>query len=311
MQDLEEQAIIEESRSCNAFLSACQVVLYSSPPLLKSALVASYHILLGQTPLLPPLTLPQRTSPMGEQPTAASSPTLVPKQSPRPKRWHPLPDPMESMPIGSATPKATSGEPPAPRGERSHIGSQHSNPTVPRHLAETLTWWRRPEENTSPSTPLTSPQTATVTSLGCLSIWQKCWPPRHFYLWNPITLDWTRRAKTSKLHLAIPTQGFEVSLGIPPSESPKVMGLMGIHDLDALHCFGSITYCPWCGKQGQNEGTVVNHLQTTHYRLGLVCDRCYSCPSTMFNTLCCHGWHDCHWPRETIPSPSNIQQPQP
>ena len=43
---------------------------------------------------------------MGEQPTTAVSPTLVPKQSPRPKRQHPSPDPMESTPIDGATPKA-------------------------------------------------------------------------------------------------------------------------------------------------------------------------------------------------------------
>ena len=76
---------------------------------------------------------------------------------------------------------------------------------------------------------------------------------------------------------------------VPPSETPKVMGLIGIHDPDALCQFGGVTYCPWCGKEGQNEGMVVNHLWTTHYQLGLVCDRCYSCPSTMSNTLCCHG----------------------
>ena len=82
IQDLEEQAIIEESRSHNDFLSACQVILYSSPPSLKGALVASYHILLGQTPLLPPLISPQRASPMEEQPTTASSPTPVPNKPP-------------------------------------------------------------------------------------------------------------------------------------------------------------------------------------------------------------------------------------
>ena len=47
MQDLEEQAVGEESRSRNDFLSTCQVVLYSSPPSLKGNLAASYHILLG------------------------------------------------------------------------------------------------------------------------------------------------------------------------------------------------------------------------------------------------------------------------
>ena len=89
-----------------------------------------------------------------------------------------------------------------------------------------------------------------------------------------------------------------------PSESPKVMGLVGIHDPDALCHFSGITYCPWCRKESQNEGTVVNHLQTMHYRLGLVCNRCHDCPSTSSNTLCCHGQQDCHQPRENDPSES-------
>ena len=86
MQDLEEQAIREESKSHNDFLSACQVVLYHSLPQLKGGLATSYHILLGQTPPSPPLIPPQKTSPMEEQPTTAASPTSGPKQSPWPKR---------------------------------------------------------------------------------------------------------------------------------------------------------------------------------------------------------------------------------
>ena len=35
------------------------------------------------------------------------------------------------------------------------------------------------------------------------------------------------------------------------------MGLVGIHDPDALCHFNGLTHCPWCGKEGQNEGTVV------------------------------------------------------
>ena len=66
---------------------------------------------------------------------------------------------------------------------------------------------------------------------------------------------------------------------IPPSESPKVMGLMGIYNPDDLCCFSGITHCPWCGKEGQNQGIMVNHLPTVHCRLGLVCNRCHDCPS--------------------------------
>ena len=65
---------------------------------------------------------------------------------------------------------------------------------------------------------------------------------------------------------------------VPPLESPKVMGLVGIHDPDALCHFNGMTHCPWCGKEGQNEGTVFNPLQTVHYRLSLVCNKCYNLP---------------------------------
>ena len=80
---------------------------------LKALWPTSYHILLGQTPLLLPLTLPERTSPVEEQPTSAAPPTPYPKQSPRPKRWLPSPDPVESMPLGGITPKVTLGRPPS------------------------------------------------------------------------------------------------------------------------------------------------------------------------------------------------------
>ena len=42
------------------------------------------------------------------------SPTPAPKQSARPKRWHPSSDPVESMPMGGTTPKAILGGPPQP-----------------------------------------------------------------------------------------------------------------------------------------------------------------------------------------------------
>ena len=60
---------------------------------------------------------------------------------------------------------------------------------------------------------------------------------------------------------------------------------MGIHDTDALCCFNGMTHCPWCGKEGQNEGTIINHLWTVHYRLGLVCKNCYGYPSTSLAEL--------------------------
>ena len=113
MQDLEEQLIQEEGTSGVDFLYTCQGALHNSPPELKSNLATSYHILLGQVPPSPPLAPLQKTSPAGEQPTSAAPPTPVPKQSPRPKRWHPSPAPVESMPMVGTTPKATLGGPPS------------------------------------------------------------------------------------------------------------------------------------------------------------------------------------------------------
>ena len=68
---------------------------------------------------------------------------------------------------------------------------------------------------------------------------------------------------------------------VPPSESPKVMGLVRIYNPDTLCHFNGMTHCPWCGKEGQNEGTVVKHLQIVHYRLDLVCSKCYNCPNDL------------------------------
>ena len=61
---------------------------------------------------------------------------------------------------------------------------------------------------------------------------------------------------------------------VAPTESPKIRGLKGIHSLEALQWQSGLTFCPWCGKEDENEGTVVNHLWTKHYHLGLICAHC-------------------------------------
>ena len=96
-------------------------------------------------------------------------------------------------------------------------------------------------------------------------------------------------------------KGLKFLCVVPPSESQKVMGLVAVLDPDTLHCFNSLTHCPWCGKEGQDEGRVVNHLQMVHYRLGLVCHKCNDCPSTSSDTLHHHGWQNCQQPGEKNP----------
>ena len=86
MQELEEQAIREESKSHNHFLSACQAILHHAPQPLKENLTTSYHILLGQSPASPPSATPTRTPQSEEQPSAAACLCSVTKWSPQPKR---------------------------------------------------------------------------------------------------------------------------------------------------------------------------------------------------------------------------------
>ena len=47
-------------------------------------------------------------------------------------------------------------------------------------------------------------------------------------------------------------KGLKFLQAVHPLESPKVMGLVGIHVPDTLCCFSGLTHCPWCGKEGQN-----------------------------------------------------------
>ena len=79
---------------------------------------------------------------------------------------------------------------------------------------------------------------------------------------------------------------------ISPLESPKIMSLQDIHSPDALCHHGSLAFCPWCDKEGQNEGTIINHLQIVHYQLGLICDRYLSFFMTSSDAMHHHG-QDC------------------
>ena len=289
MWDLEEQVIKRRA----------EVKLTSSPPVKLPCTTA--HQSLKALWLLPTISywgkhlwclhLPCcRELPLWKgQLTSAALPTQAPEQSPRSKRQQPSPDPVESMPLGRTTLKATLGGPPSSkrwevppwfrtlkpscikafsldsdlvREARREFFSKHSyNFTTDGNCNLSKIFW----------------QLAMSTGLLGTSIYE-------------IQASWAGPKELKQANYALWSlpKGLRFLHVIPPSESPKVMGLVGIHDLDALSHFSVITYWPWCRKEGQNEGTMVNHLQTMHYRLGLVCNRCHDCPSTMSNTLCHH-----------------------
>ena len=69
---------------------------------------------------------------------------------------------------------------------------------------------------------------------------------------------------------------------------PKDHGPEGDTFPKVLKHQGGLSFCPWCGKEGHNEGTVVNYLCTGHYHLGLVCERCLWYFTTSSNMMQCH-----------------------
>ena len=118
---------------------------------------------------------------------------------------------------------------------------------------------------------------------------------------------WAGPDKLQQANYALRTlpKGLKFLRAVPPLESPKVMGVMGIHDLDTLHHFNGMTHCPWCGKEDQNEGTVINHLRMVHYRLGLMCKKCFSYLSTSLDTLHHHSQQNCQPSGEGGPDESS------
>ena len=114
MQELEEQALREESKSCHDFLSACQATLHHSLQPLRENLATSYHILLGQSSLSPPSVPPTKAPFAEEQQPTGTPPTPMPKWSPRLKRWLPLPELQGSTSIDGTPPKAMQEGPSSP-----------------------------------------------------------------------------------------------------------------------------------------------------------------------------------------------------
>ena len=86
--------------------------------------------------------------------------------------------------------------------------------------------------------------------------------------------------------LKLSLKGLWFFCSVSPSELPKVMGLKGFI---IQMPFARSTFCPVCGMEGQNEGTVVNHMQTMHYKPGLVCGRCLHFPLITSEAIQHHG----------------------
>ena len=304
--DLEKQVIPEEGRSQTDFLSTCQTALHASPVELKVVLVASYHILMGQAPMFHPFTLSQGAFPVEQLSAPAAPPMAVPEQSPRPERQHPSPDPVNSKPLGGTTPKATSEGP--PRSKQQEVPPW--NKVLKQNHSEVfiqdtnLVKEARKEYFKRHSYNFTAEGTC-----GLLEVFM--WMAKSANLLgtaiHEIQAVWMGPDELQQANYALRSlpKGLKFLCVVPLSESSKVMGLVGIHDLDTLHHFNGLTHCP---TSGQNEGTVVNHLQMVHYRLGLVCNKCSNCPSTSLDTPHHHGWQNSQHSGEGNPNESVLSE---
>ena len=229
-----------------------------------------------------------------EQPSATASTRPEPKWSPQPKRQHPLPDPRGSMSMDETSSKASQEGPSSSKRRETPIWFASLKPSCT-------------EAFSCDSDLVKEAQSCFFSTHSCdwaidgtndlSNVFRELAEGASLLgeAIHEIQLSWTgpEELKQANYALQFLPKGLRFLRVVHTTESPKVMGLMGIHNPNTLQHYAGHTYCPWCGKEGQNEGTVVNHLRTTHYRLGLVCNQCFGCPTVTSDSLCQHGCQNC------------------
>ena len=281
-------------KSQQDFLSAHSAVLHHAPPSLKVDLHSSYNILLGNSSsLLQSIPSVRVSQAQGQQP-ATTSPMSEPTQSQWPKRQNPLPDLQGDTFIDEDSPKGSQEDLPHSKREKtsdwfsslkpSRVDAfcQDSGPVREARECYFATHpWDWVQSNMDDLSDIFR-ELAQSTGLLGQSIFKIQW-----------SWDGPDHLKHGNYVLRSLSKGLKFLRMVSTQESPKIMGLKGIHDPNALWHFTSYTYCPWCGKDGQNEGTFIKHLRTVHYKLGLICNQCFRCPAVTLDALCCHGHNNC------------------
>ena len=74
--------------------------------------------------------------------------------------------------------------------------------------------------------------------------------------------EWSGQKDLWATHQAVKSslKGIHFFQLVPQTKLPKIMGLKGIHSPEALKQWAGLSFCPWCEKEGQNKGMVVNNL---------------------------------------------------
>ena len=259
MQSLKTDALEEEGRDHLSFLSACGAALQACPPNVLGILMYPLHLLTGNMSLATLLSLLHQVYTNREESTLMSTPA-APAPSPGAK-WPHLPNVMSSSPLlGDAT--GNNNGPPCLKwkGETSYMMSLKGDWQEAFAKDSHLVQWARED-------------------------YFKAHHP-HF---NHETL-WDLSDLLQDMIISADLLDSKISKSKRTGPGKKTYGLQMIHwRLYQRACIFSKLYCqqncpkscplpfcqyasyPWCRKEGQNEGTIVNHLWTTHYRLGLAC----------------------------------------
>ena len=294
MWELEVHALRVENKSRRDFLVVHQAVLHQALQTLKDDLHSSYSLLMG-----PSLSTRQSftltpASQAGGQPLSIIPLKSEPGWSPPPKRQHSSMEAQVDTSMDEDLPTTLEGESSNPKKGKTadwltsmkseHVDafSRDSNSIKEaRACYFAMHSWDWTHGNAEDLSDVFK-ELAQEAGLLDESIFKLQWSwkvPEHLQQANYV-------------FQSLP-KGLRFLRAVSAKESPKEMGLKGIHDPEALQHFSGFTYCLWCGKSGQNKWTIVNHLRTTHYKLGLICNWCYGCPTVMSDTLHRHGHIDC------------------
>ena len=248
MRDLEAQAIRAENQSCQDFLLAHQMLLHRASHSVKEESYSSYSLLLGPySPFLQHVPFTPASQAKVNPSLAASTATSVkPKTrwSSPPKRWHSSKDVQVD----------TSGDedfPPVSQEERSNPkqGKMANWQTSMKSSHSDAFWqdsdlikearacffdthpWDWTQRNTNDLSDIFRGLAKSASLLDeCILEIQDSWKgPDHLKPANYILLDLPKGLKFLRV--------------VSAKESPKIMGLKGIHNPEALWHFAGYTFC--------------------------------------------------------------------
>ena len=294
MQELEEHALRAENKSHQDLLMVHQAVLQQAPQSLKEDLHSSYSLLLGpsSSSCRPIMLTP--TPQVEGWPLSTISLKPEPEWSPPPKRRHSSMDAQGDTSMDEDFPVTSQEESPNPKKGKT-VNWLTSMKSV---RADAFSWDSDSVKEARVCYFTTHSWDWTLSNTADLSdIFKELAQEAGLLGESIFKIQWSWKGPEHLKHANYIFQsqpkGLKFLRAVSAKESPKEMGLKKIHDPEALRHFTRYTYCPWCGKSRQNEGTIVNHLRMVHYKLSLIWNRCFGCPTTMSDTLCRHGHVTC------------------